>query len=89
MFLLVSYYTGLYEKKHDPKLIFHNLEHTQNVVSRVKEIAAHYNVAEKDMLVLYVSAWFHDTGYLFGEASVHEEKSVEQMKKFMTQLNKV
>ena len=79
-----NYVTGLFEKKYDSNLIFHDLQHTKNVVSRVKEIAAHYNVSEKDMLVLFVAAWFHDTGYLFVEPSMHEENSVEQMKKFMS-----
>ncbi|MEP6512700.1 MAG: Pycsar system effector family protein [Parafilimonas sp.] len=73
----------LFEKNYKEKLIFHNLPHTKKVVDRTKEIAAHYNVSEKDMLILYVAAWFHDTGYLFTGAAKHEEKSVELMKKFM------
>ena len=35
------------------------------------------------MLVVFVSAWFHDTGYLFVPAAIHEEKSVELMEAFM------
>jgi predicted metal-dependent HD superfamily phosphohydrolase len=77
------YVTGLYNTLQDDTLVFHNLKHTQNVVDRTKEIAGHYHVNEKEMLILYTAAWFHDTGYLFTEAAKHEEMSVDIMKKFM------
>ena len=77
------YVTGLYETLQDDTLVFHNLKHTQNVVDRTKEIAGHYHVNEKEMLIVYTTAWFHDTGYLFTDPEKHEEMSVEVMKKFM------
>jgi HD superfamily phosphodiesterase len=77
------YVTGLYETLQDDTLVFHNLKHTQNVVDRTKEIAGHYHVNEKEMLILYTTAWFHDTGYLFTDPEKHEAMSVEVMKKFM------
>ncbi len=81
-----DYVIGLFGQMHSPALFFHNLEHTESVVKRTKEIAGHYNVSENDMLILFASAWFHDTGYLFTEPEKHEEMSVEIMKKFMTDL---
>ncbi|MDQ6902670.1 MAG: DUF5706 domain-containing protein [Bacteroidota bacterium] len=78
-----EYVKGLFEQMHAPALVFHSLEHTQNVVKRTQEIAGHYKVSENDMLVLYAAAWFHDTGHLFTEPSKHEEMSVDVMKKFM------
>ena len=75
-----EYVTGLFDQMHSPSLIFHNLEHTENVVKRTKEIAGHYNVSEKEMLILFAAAWFHDTGYLLAEPRLHEEKSVELIK---------
>ena len=77
------YVRGLYETLEDETLAFHNLKHTENVVDRTKEIAGHYHVNEKEMLTLYTSAWFHDTGYLFTEPEKHEEMSAEVMRKFM------
>ncbi|HEY8689286.1 MAG TPA: Pycsar system effector family protein [Chitinophagaceae bacterium] len=77
------YVTGLYETLQDDTLTFHNLKHTQNVVDRTKEIAGHYHVNEKEMLILYTTAWFHDTGYLFTDPEKHEAMGVEVMKKFM------
>lgn len=78
-----EYVTGLFEKKQLTSLCFHTLEHTLKVVNRTKEIAGHYDVSETDMLIVYVAAWFHDTGYLFSDAATHEEKGVELMKAFI------
>ena len=78
-----QYVKGLFEDKADPSLVFHNLKHTQMVVERAKEIAGHYRLSEKDMLIVFAAAWFHDTGYLFTEAAMHEDKSVQIMKDFM------
>jgi predicted metal-dependent HD superfamily phosphohydrolase len=77
-----QYVTRLFNEADTSKLIFHNLEHTEYVVDKAKEIAAHYQLNEKDMQVIFISAWFHDTGYLFVEADVHEKKSVELMRAF-------
>jgi predicted metal-dependent HD superfamily phosphohydrolase len=78
-----DYVTSLFEEMHDSDLIFHNLTHTRNVVDQTKEIADHYHLNERDMMVLYIAAWFHDTGYLFTDAAQHEEKSVALMKEFI------
>ena len=74
----------LFEKNQDGKLFFHNLEHTEAVVERSKEIAAQYSLNEKDQFVLYAAAWFHDTGHLFETPERHELKSVELMKDFLS-----
>jgi HD superfamily phosphodiesterase len=78
-----EYVTGLFEQMHSPSLVFHNLDHTKMVVKRTQEIAGHYNVTEKEMLILYAAAWFHDTGHLFTEPQKHEEMSCDIMRKFM------
>ena len=77
-----QYVRGLFNVHQSPRLLFHNLQHTENVVNKSKEIALHYPLGDQEKLVLYMAAWFHDTGYLFGPASEHEEKSVETMKLF-------
>ncbi len=82
-----QYVTDLFHREQDPKLVFHNLAHTEYVVNKTKEIAGHYELTEKDMLVVFVSAWFHDTGYLFVPAATHEEKSAELMEHFMKDFN--
>jgi len=75
--------TNLFEANRKPKLFYHTLEHTQETVKRAEEIAAHYKLSEKEMLAVYIAAWFHDTGRIFTGPENHEEKSVEFMKSFM------
>jgi HD superfamily phosphodiesterase len=78
-----AYVTELFERTPQPKLCYHNFAHTQRVVNRTKEIADHYNLIESDLVVLMVAAWFHDTGYLFDEVAMHEEKSAQVMRDFL------
>jgi predicted metal-dependent HD superfamily phosphohydrolase len=75
--------TNLFDANKKPKLIFHSLEHTLEIVKRAEEIAGHYKLSEKELMAVYIAAWFHDTGHLFTTPDVHEEKSVELMKSFM------
>ena len=82
-----AYVTELFDEHKNTELIYHNLNHTKMVVGRTKEIAAHYQLVESDMIVVYVAAWFHDTGYLAADPKLHEEKSVELMKDFMQQFS--
>lgn len=78
-----NYVRDLFEVNKKPKLIFHSLGHTQQIVKRAEEIAAHYKLTDKELLAVYIAAWFHDTGHLFTTPDRHEEKSVEVMKTFM------
>src|SRR5262245_48189318 len=78
------YVTDLFEKMHQPQLLYHNLDHTKKVVEKTNEIAAHCHVGEKDMMILFIAAWFHDTGHLFTGTSKHEQESVKIMRTFMT-----
>lgn len=80
-----NYVTDLFQKSNDTKLVYHNLQHTQKVVSRVKEISGHYNLNERDLMILYIAAWFHDAGYLFAEPPVHEAKSAEMMREYLNE----
>jgi predicted metal-dependent HD superfamily phosphohydrolase len=77
-----DYVSSMYEEYTNECLHFHNLEHTKAVVKRTNEIAAHYELSQRDSLVLFVAAWFHDTGYLFVSPHLHEEKSVQLMREF-------
>jgi predicted metal-dependent HD superfamily phosphohydrolase len=78
-----AYIRDLFRKMNSTDLVFHNLQHTEHVVQHAKEIAAHHELSEKNMQVLYIAAWFHDIGYLFTGADGHEEKSRELAHNFM------
>ncbi|MBC7937396.1 MAG: HD domain-containing protein [Rhizobacter sp.] len=85
--LTEEYVSSLYEEHTSNCLIFHNLAHTKEVVKRSNEIAGHYQLSENESLILFVAAWFHDTGYLFVSPHLHEEKSVQLLKEFAAKIS--
>ena len=80
-----EFVTDLYKGANKNNIVYHTLEHTQNVVTHAYEIAAHYELSEKELTILCIAAWFHDVGHLYTSPSLHELKSVELMKEFMQQ----
>lgn len=69
----------------NPKIVYHDLEHTLNVYLAARELAEYEKVGEKDTLLLLTAALFHDSGMLV-DYNNHEEESVkicrEQLPKF-------
>lgn len=74
----VSFYTSSSRKN----LMYHDLFHTEKVVSAAREIAAHYQLNERDLFVVTTAAWFHDTGYYIDPAQ-HEEKGAALALEFL------
>lgn len=72
-----NYVTEIFTYQVKPELVFHSLNHTEEVVEACSYMASHYELNDEDKLVLMLAAWFHDTGYNSGEASIHEQKSIE------------
>jgi predicted metal-dependent HD superfamily phosphohydrolase len=66
----------------DPRLVYHNLEHTKEVVSAAQQIANHYQLSEEDFFAVTVAAYFHDTGY-FEDALNHEAKGAALADQFL------
>jgi uncharacterized protein len=61
----------------DPRLGYHNLSHTLDVVEQAEVIAKKEKVNDKhDLLLLKTAAVFHDSGFLLVYKN-HEEKSCE------------
>lgn len=77
--------TEIFRTKVDPKFVFHNLDHTQQVVMAAEEIAAYYNLNEEDRFVLLLAAWFHDTGFSSGHPEEHEKESIRMATDFLQQ----
>jgi len=68
----------------DPKLVYHNLGHTEEVVKATIQIANHYQLNDKDFFIVTTGAWFHDTGY-FEDIYNHEQKSADLAVAFLKQ----
>lgn len=62
--------------------VFHNPEHTAQTVAAAKVIGEGFVLNERDMGVLLLATWFHDTGYAEGPEE-HEERSCANAEKFL------
>ncbi len=78
-----SYISGILSGDTDKELLYHNLVHTQQVVSNVAKIATHYKLNEKDYFIVIAAAWFHDIGYFMGDAAGHELTGAETAASFL------
>lgn len=67
---------------HDEKLVYHNLDHTKEVVKATIQIANHYQLNDKDFFIVTTGAWFHDTGY-FEDIQNHEQKGADLAVEFL------
>ena len=59
-----------------PKLTYHGIHHTIDVIQVCEEYIARFNIADKDAELLLVGAILHDSGFL-ATYQKHEEKGVE------------
>jgi predicted metal-dependent HD superfamily phosphohydrolase len=80
-----THVTRMFNEEGDKRLVFHSLEHTEDVVEACSLMADHFNLNDEDRLVLSLAAWFHDTGYLGGQPEGHEEASVQVATAFLQQ----
>lgn len=65
------------KKELDPRLGYHNLAHTLDVLEQAQKIARNESLTDKhDLLLLKTAAVFHDSGFLVVYKN-HEEKSCE------------
>lgn len=72
----------LFHAKKDDRLIYHNLQHTEQVVKAVVKIANHYQLSDQDFFIVSAAAWFHDTGYLTS-FDQHEARGADSAKEFL------
>lgn len=63
-------------------LYYHNLEHTEIVVEKVKQALNNLGTKELKQNNIVIAAWFHDLGYLY-EYDNHEERSIYLCKEFL------
>ena len=64
-------------------LKYHNIHHTETVVTRCYEIAGHVALTNAELFCLISAAWFHDAGHLFNELADHEKAGSDLMTAFL------
>ena len=67
------------------QFVYHNLDHTLEVVSAAAEIASQSNVSDNDLEVLLIAAYLHDIGYV-QNSEMHEEHSIILSRQFLNEI---
>jgi len=79
----VQHYAQHYFETHtNNNLVYHNREHTKNVVAAAAQIANHYQLNDRDYFVVLTAAWFHDLGY-YTNPTAHEEEGARLAAAFL------
>ena len=69
-----AYIKDFFQENIGGEYVFHDLQHVKNVVEAVRLLGASMNLTDRQLELLQLAAWFHDTGYIEG-AEGHEERS--------------
>ena len=81
-----EYIFGLFKNELPPQVVYHNYDHTIQVVNNVIEIGEAENISLENLELLQLAAWFHDTGFVKGFEN-HEEKSKEILNDYLVGKN--
>jgi len=69
-----SYIFKLFKNELPNEFVYHNFDHTVDVVNAAFEIGTAESISEEKMKILILAAWFHDIGNIKGFVN-HEEES--------------
>ncbi len=81
-----QYLTDFFQKKISAEYVFHDFNHTQGVLEAVLEIGSGNNLEDRELHLLQIAAWFHDSGYDQG-AEGHEERSCRYAVSFLSKFD--
>jgi uncharacterized protein len=71
-----NYVTQLFREQQPVWAVYHDLLHTIETFNGCLEIGIGSGLSKEELEIICISAWFHDTGYLF-TVEEHEERSSE------------
>ena len=80
---LRTHVASLFHAHNDARFIYHNLQHTEQVVENTVKIASHYQLSDQDFFIVTAASWFHDLGYLF-DCRQHEARGESMATEFLT-----
>jgi len=81
-----EYASRIISQKLPKGMVYHNLDHTKEVVETTEEIGKSSGLSPNEIEMLLLAAWFHDTGISEGYNN-HEEKSAQIAKEFLLSNN--
>ena len=77
---------AFFEESISNSYVYHDFQHTRYVVDMALHIAEGYELTEKELEIIQLAAWFHDTGYDQGQEG-HEERGVAYAREFLKPYN--
>lgn len=77
-----SYVENFFKESIPEQLVYHNLQHTQETVKNIEEIARAEELSEDELEMALLAGWFHDTGMAF-QYEGHENASAELAETFL------
>ncbi len=80
------YVTEIMKGKTPEVLVYHNLQHTKDVVEAAELIASKMDLSDHEKYILAISAWFHDIGYI-ADCVNHEDESKKMAEEFLLSKN--
>lgn len=72
-----------YREHQDPRIIYHDVQHTREVVSAVITISGFYGMNDEERFPIIAAAWFHDLAYMYTGPENHEEKSAVMARTYL------
>ena len=81
-----EYIIELFNDRLPKELCFHDKGHTLDVVKAVTLIGEQSGLAEENIKLLQIAAWFHDSGYIISYHD-HEAESIVIAENFLQRLN--
>jgi predicted metal-dependent HD superfamily phosphohydrolase len=81
-----AFVAGLYERRMSKDFVYHDFQHTASVVLAAQKLGELSELDERQMEIVQLATWFHDTGYDKG-AEGHEERSCEYVRNFLKEKN--
>ena len=80
------YIKNLFKMQLSDSFLYHNLQHTIDVVNIVDEMADNTGLNNEEKELLSIAAWFHDSGYSRSIEN-HEEVSAEIAETYLKERN--
>lgn len=68
--------------KSKQQLLYHNINHTIDVVNSALELGDRHHLSGANLEILLIAAWFHDIGYLKNSIN-HEKHSADTAARFL------
>lgn len=78
-----GFVSNLFKEKLPIQTVYHNFNHTLQVVNAANEIATAEKISEEDKEIVLIAAWFHDVGFVVTTAK-HENESKKIAKEYLT-----